>query len=98
MSIASKAFLAAMLAAGLMVSGGAQAAVQSFSIELSDLTPHHNASGGLSAEVVAFAASRQDRFSTMDPMSTRSPAIMRSPTICRRRMKRYFGRRSPKSR
>ena len=54
MSIASRMFLTATLAAGLMVSGGAQAAVQSFSIELSDLTPHHNASGGLSAEVAAF--------------------------------------------
>ena len=54
MSTASRAFLAATLAAVLMVSGGAQAAVQGFSIELSDLTPHHNASGGLSAEVAAF--------------------------------------------
>jgi hypothetical protein len=54
MSIASSAFLAATLSAGLMVSGGALAGVQGFSIELSDLTPHHNASGGLSAEVAAF--------------------------------------------
>ena len=54
MSIASRAFLAATLAAGLIVSGGAHAAVQSFSIALTDLTPHRNASGGLSAEVAAF--------------------------------------------
>jgi hypothetical protein len=38
MSIASRAFLAATLAAGLMVSGGAQAAVQGFSIALTDMT------------------------------------------------------------
>jgi hypothetical protein len=46
-------FLPAAVAAGLMVSGGAQAAVQGFSIALTDLTPEHNASGGLSAEVTA---------------------------------------------
>jgi hypothetical protein len=38
-------FLAAAVAAGSVVSGGAHAAVQEFSIELTDLTPHHNASG-----------------------------------------------------
>ena len=40
MSIASRIFLAATLAAGLMVSGGAHAAVQGFSIALTDLTSH----------------------------------------------------------
>jgi hypothetical protein len=54
MSIASRIFLAAAFAAGLMVSGGAHAAVQGFSIALTDLTPEHNSSGGLSAEVAAF--------------------------------------------
>ena len=37
MSIASRIFLAAALAAGLMASGGAHAAVQGFSIDLGDL-------------------------------------------------------------
>ena len=54
MSIASRIALTATLAVGLMVSGGAHAAVQSFSIALTDLIPHHSASGGLSAEVAAF--------------------------------------------
>jgi hypothetical protein len=54
MSIASRIFLAATLAAGLVVSDGANAAVQGFSIALTDLTPEHNAGGGLSAEVAAF--------------------------------------------
>jgi len=52
MSIASRAFLAATLAAGLMVSGGAHA-LQGFSIELGDpqnpLTLDYNPAGGLSA-------------------------------------------------
>jgi hypothetical protein len=52
MSIASRAFLAATLAAGLMVSGGAHA-LQGFSIELGDpqnpLTLDYNQAGGLSA-------------------------------------------------
>ena len=56
MSIASRAFLAATLAAGLMVSGGAHA-LQGFSIELGDpqnpLTLDYNPAGGLSAEVAA---------------------------------------------
>ena len=56
MSIASRAFLAATLAAGLMVSGGAHAA-QGFSIDLGDptdpLTLDWSAAGGLSAEVAA---------------------------------------------
>ena len=72
MSIASRISLAATLAAGLMVSGGAHAAVQSFSIALTDLTPHHSASGDLSAEVAAFGGQpRKTASSTMDPTSTR---------------------------
>ena len=49
MSIASRAFLAAMVAAGLMVSGGAHAAVQGFSIALTDMTFERGSN--LSAEV-----------------------------------------------
>jgi hypothetical protein len=56
MSIASKIFLAAALAAGLMAPGGAHAA-QGFSIDLGDptdpLTLDWSAAGGLSAEVAA---------------------------------------------
>ena len=56
MSIASRAFLAATLAAGLMVSGGAHAG-QGFSIDLGDptdpLTLDWRAAGGLSAEVAS---------------------------------------------
>jgi hypothetical protein len=54
MSIASRTFLAIALAMGLMAPGGVQAAVQSFSIALTDLTPHHNSSGNLSADIAAF--------------------------------------------
>ena len=57
MSIASKIFLAAALAAGLMAPGGAHAALQGFSIDLGDptdpLTLDWSAAGGLSAEVAA---------------------------------------------
>jgi len=56
MSIASRAFLAVALAAGLMLPGGAHA-VQGFSIKLGDpqnpLTLDYNPAGGLSAEVAA---------------------------------------------
>jgi hypothetical protein len=56
MSIASRIFLAAALAAGLMAPGGAHA-LQGFSIDLGDpedpLTLNYNATGGLSAEVAA---------------------------------------------
>ena len=52
MSIASRTFLAATLAAGLMVSGAAQAAVQGFSIELTDMTFERGS--GLTAEAAAF--------------------------------------------
>jgi hypothetical protein len=52
MSIASRAFLAATLAAGLLVSGGAQAAVQGFSIALTDIT--FERSSNLSAEAAPF--------------------------------------------
>ena len=52
MSIASRAFLAATLAAGLMVSGSAQAAVQGFSIALTDMSFERGS--GLSAEAAAF--------------------------------------------
>jgi hypothetical protein len=52
MSIASRIFLAATLAAGLVASGGAQAAVQAFSITLSDMT--FETGSGLSAEAAAF--------------------------------------------
>jgi len=52
MSIASRAFLAATLAAGLMVSGGAQAAVQGFSIALTDMTFERGSN--LSAEAAPF--------------------------------------------
>jgi hypothetical protein len=52
MSIASRIFLAATLAAGLVASGGAQAAVQGFSITLSDMT--FESGSGLSAEAAAF--------------------------------------------
>jgi hypothetical protein len=38
MSIASRIFLAATLSAGLVAPGGAQAAVQGFSIALTDMT------------------------------------------------------------
>jgi hypothetical protein len=52
MSIAYRIFLAATLAAGLMVSGGAHAAVQGFSIDLTDMT--FQLGGNLSAEAAAF--------------------------------------------
>ncbi len=52
MSIASRIFLAATLAAGLMVSGGAHAAVQGFSIALTDMTFERGSN--LSAEAAAF--------------------------------------------
>jgi hypothetical protein len=51
MSIASRIFLAATLAAGLTVSGGAQAAVQGFSISLTDVTFERGSN--LSAEAAA---------------------------------------------
>jgi hypothetical protein len=55
MSIASRIFLGAVLAAGLMAPGGAHAALQGFSIDLGDpqdpLTLDYNANGGLSAAV-----------------------------------------------
>jgi hypothetical protein len=53
MSIASRLVLAAALAAGLMVSSGAHAAVQSFSIALTDLTFARGSK--LSAEAASFA-------------------------------------------
>ena len=53
MSIASKVFLAVVFAAGLSVTN-AQAAVQGLSIALTDLTPEHSSSGGLSAAAPAF--------------------------------------------
>jgi hypothetical protein len=58
MSIASRIFLAATLAAGLALPGGAHAALkQGFSIELGDpedpLTLDYNPAGGLSAEAAA---------------------------------------------
>jgi hypothetical protein len=58
MSIASRIFLAAALAAGFMAPGGAHAALQrGFSIDLGDpedpLTLDYNAAGGLSADVAA---------------------------------------------
>jgi PEP-CTERM motif len=57
MSIASRMFLAAAFAAGFLLPGGPQAAVQGFSIDLGDpddpLTLDYNAAGGLSAEVAA---------------------------------------------
>jgi hypothetical protein len=57
LSIASRIFLAAALATGLMHPGGAHAALQGFSIELGDpqdpLTLNYNPAGGLSAEVAA---------------------------------------------
>ena len=53
MSIASRIFLVAALAAGLMVPSGAHAALQGFSIDLGDaqnpLTLDYNPAGGLSA-------------------------------------------------
>jgi hypothetical protein len=53
MSIASRIFLVAALAAGLMAPGGAHAALQGFSIDLGDpqnpLTLDYNPAGGLSA-------------------------------------------------
>jgi hypothetical protein len=53
MSIASRTFLAAALAAGVLLPSGAQAAVQGFSIDLGDpqhpLTLDYNPAGGLSA-------------------------------------------------
>jgi hypothetical protein len=53
MSITSRAFLAAAFAAGLMLQGGAQAALQGFSIDLGNpqdpLTLDYNPAGGLSA-------------------------------------------------
>jgi hypothetical protein len=52
MSIASRIFLAAALAAGLMVSGGAQAALQGFSIALTDMTLGRGSD--LTAEAAAF--------------------------------------------
>ena len=57
MSIASRIFLAAAFAAVLWFPGGAQAAVQGFSIDLGDrqdpLTLDYNPAGGLSAEAAA---------------------------------------------
>jgi hypothetical protein len=53
MSIASKIFLSIVFATGLAVTN-TQAAVQSFSIALTDLTPERSSSGGLSADVPAF--------------------------------------------
>jgi hypothetical protein len=57
MSIASRIFLAATLAAALMLPVGAHAALQGFSIELGDptdpLTLDYNPAGGLSAEAAA---------------------------------------------
>jgi hypothetical protein len=52
MSIAYRIFLAATLAAGLMVSGGAHAAVQGFSIDLTDMT--FQLGSNLSAGAAAF--------------------------------------------
>jgi hypothetical protein len=52
MSITSRACLAATLAAGLLVSGGAQATVQGFSISLTDVTFERGSN--LSAEAAAF--------------------------------------------
>ena len=52
MSIAYRIVLAATLTAGLMVSGGAQAAVQGFSIALTDMT--FQLGSNLSAEAAAF--------------------------------------------
>jgi hypothetical protein len=52
MSIAYRIFLAVTLTAGLMVSGGAQAAVQGFSIALTDMT--FQLGSNLSAEAAAF--------------------------------------------
>jgi PEP-CTERM motif len=53
MSITSRAFLAAAFAASLMLQGGAQAALQGFSIDLGNpqdpLTLDYNPAGGLSA-------------------------------------------------
>jgi hypothetical protein len=54
MSIASRTFLVVALAMGLMAPSGAWAAVQEFSIALTNLTPHHNSGGGLSADIAAF--------------------------------------------
>ena len=54
MSIGSRTFLVVALAMGLMTPGGARAAVQEFSIALTNLTPHQNSGGGLSAEIAAF--------------------------------------------
>src|ERR1700722_747993 len=52
MSIASKIVLTVMLAAGLMVSSGAQAAPQGFLIDLTNMTFERGS--GLSAEAAAF--------------------------------------------
>ncbi|HEY6519442.1 MAG TPA: hypothetical protein VIZ19_08720 [Roseiarcus sp.] len=52
MPIASRIFLAATLAAGLMAPGGARAAVQGFSIALTDMTFERGSN--LSAEAAAF--------------------------------------------
>lgn len=52
MWIASRIFLAATLAAGLLASGAAEAAVQGFSIALTDMT--FETGSGLSAEAAAF--------------------------------------------
>jgi hypothetical protein len=58
MWIAFRTFLAAALAAGLILPGGAHAALQGFSIELGDpqdpLTLDYNPAGGLSAEAAPF--------------------------------------------
>jgi hypothetical protein len=52
MKIASRAFLAVAFAAGLMVSGGAQAAPEGFSIDLTDMTFERGSD--LTAEAAAF--------------------------------------------
>jgi hypothetical protein len=54
MSIASKIVLTVMLAAGLMVSSGAQAAPQGFLIDLTNMTFERGS--GLSAEAAAFGS------------------------------------------
>jgi hypothetical protein len=61
MSIASRIFLAATVVAGLMVPGGAQAAVQGFSITLSDMTFERGS--GLSAEAAAFGLNKAIKLS-----------------------------------
>jgi hypothetical protein len=63
MSIGSRIFLAATLVAGLMVPGGAQAAVQGFSISLTDVTFERGSN--LSAEAAAFGD--QPAIELMDP-------------------------------